>query len=140
MMAEARNAILTRGEFEPPLLEFEYELPLDILPQEAWQTAVEMANERLSVLEGDLRIFTPVDTGALVRSLLTKSASVFDASIGAGYTEPYGWWVNYGTETFDGYHWFERIVQAHIERLQGDLLELARRLAFPGEGIGFFGV
>jgi len=134
-----QNAVISRDEFTP-LLEFEYELPLDLFSPDVHQVVVDIANRRLSVIEADLRIFTPVDTGALLRSLFVKEASVFDPSIGAGYTEEYGVFVEFGNEHFDGYHFFTRLVGAHIARLQSELFALARELQFIGGGFEFFGI
>jgi len=123
---------------EAPLLEFEWELPLDKFRPERWQVVVDLANDRLLTIEADLRDFTPVDTGQLLDSLAIKFASVFDASIGAVYAETenrHGWYVDKGWSnpetgaSFPGYHFFDRIVQAHLTRLDADIDILSIQLA-----------
>ena len=120
----ARVHAINQSSGDPPLLEFLWELPLLKFRPEDWQVVVDFANARLIVIENDLRMFTPVDTGQLLESLAVKFASVGDASIGAVYAETerrHGAYVNYGTNTFPGYHFFDRIVLAHLQRLDLDL-------------------
>jgi len=135
-MAARLLRLPARNQEEVPLLEFEWELPLFKFRQEHWQVVVDLANDRLATIEDDLRAFTPVDTGALLDSLAVKFASVFDASIGAVYAEVerrHGWYVNFGWSradgaSFPGYRWFDRIVLAHLQRLDLDLDVLSIRL------------